>query len=60
MEVAERIAAIRPEVKVLFMSGYTHGLLDTHGVMAPGVNLIEKPFTEKALLAKLRQVIAAG
>jgi hypothetical protein len=59
-DAAERIAAIRPEVKVLFMSGYTHGLLDTHGVMTPGVNLIEKPFTEKSLLAKLRQVIAAG
>jgi PAS domain S-box-containing protein len=58
-EAAERIRALRPDVKVLFMSGYTHGLLDTHGVVAADVNLIEKPFTEKTLLAKLRQVIAS-
>jgi nitrogen-specific signal transduction histidine kinase/ActR/RegA family two-component response regulator len=57
-EAAERIRAIRPDVKVLFMSGYTQGVLDTQGVVAAHVNLIEKPFTEKSLLAKLRQVIA--
>jgi two-component system, cell cycle sensor histidine kinase and response regulator CckA len=56
-EAAERIRALRPGVKVLFMSGYTQGLLDRQGVVAPGVNLIEKPFTEKTLLAKLREVI---
>jgi CheY-like chemotaxis protein len=56
-EAAERIRALRPSVKVLFMSGYTHGVLDTQGVVAAGVNLIEKPFTEKSLLVKLRQVI---
>jgi two-component system cell cycle sensor histidine kinase/response regulator CckA len=43
---------------VLFMSGYTQGLLDTQGVVQPGVNLIEKPFTETSLLTKLRQVVS--
>jgi PAS domain S-box-containing protein len=57
-EAAERIRELRPSVKVVFMSGYTHGVLDTQGVVAAGVNLIEKPFTEKSLLAKLREVIA--
>jgi CheY-like chemotaxis protein len=57
-EAAERIRALRPGVKVLFMSGYTQGLLDSQGVVAAGVNLIEKPFTEKSLLAKLREVIS--
>ena len=57
-EAAERIRALRPGVKVLFMSGYTHGLLGAHGAVPPGINLIEKPFTEKSLLDKLRQVIA--
>jgi PAS domain S-box-containing protein len=57
-EAAERIRALRPGMKVLFMSGYTQGLLSSQGVVAPGVNLIEKPFTEKSLLTKLREVIA--
>ena len=58
-ETAERIRALHPAVKVLFMSGYTGGVLDTQGVLEAGVNLIEKPFTEASLLAKLREVISA-
>ena len=58
-EAAERIQALRPGVKVLFMSGYTQGLLETQGVVATDVNLIEKPFTEQSLLSKLREVIAS-
>jgi DNA-binding response OmpR family regulator len=45
-------------VKVLFMSGYTEGILSAEGVLEAGINLIEKPFTGKSLLAKLREVIA--
>jgi len=57
-EAAERIRALCPSVKVLFMSGYTEGILSAQGVLEAGINLIEKPFTEKSLLAKLRGVIA--
>lgn len=57
-EAAERIRALRPGVKVLFMSGYTRGLLDSKGIAAGDVNLIEKPFTEESLLTRLRQVMA--
>ena len=57
-EAAERIRALRPGVKVLFMSGYTRGLLDSKGIAAGDVNLIEKPFTEESLLTRLRQIIA--
>ena len=57
-EAADRIRAFRPGVKVLFMSGYTRGLLGTQGVVEADVNLIEKPFTEASLLTKIRQVIA--
>ncbi len=57
-EAASRICALHPGVKVLFMSGYTQGVLDTQGVLEAGVNLIEKPFTEASLLAKLREVLA--
>jgi len=59
-EAAERIGALRPDMKILFMSGYTQGLLDIQGILREDVNLIEKPFTEKSLLAKIRQVIAFG
>jgi len=58
-EVAERVRAAAPGTRVLFMSGYTQGLLSTQGVLGPGVNLIEKPFSKPALLAKLREVLAA-
>jgi PAS domain S-box-containing protein len=57
-EAADRIRALYPAVKVLFMSGYTEGILSDHGVLEAGINLIEKPFTEKSLLAKVREVIA--
>jgi PAS domain S-box-containing protein len=57
-EAAERIRALRPGIKVLFMSGYTQGLLDTQGVVEAGINLLEKPFTEASLLIRLGQLIA--
>ena len=59
-EAAERIRAVYPAIKVLFMSGYTQGILDTQGVVETGVNLIEKPFTEASLLAKLSEIMSAA
>src|SRR6266704_1505312 len=56
-EVAERIHGLRPEVRVLYMSGYTHGLLGVQGVLEPEVHLIEKPFSETSLLVKLHVVL---
>ena len=58
-EAAERIRALHPGVKVLFMSGYTRGVLDSKGILAGDVNMIEKPFTEESLLTRLRQVLAS-
>ncbi len=57
-EVAERVRLLRPEARVLYMSGYTHGLLGVQGVLEPGVHLLEKPFSETSLLAKLHVVLA--
>jgi len=57
-EAAERIRALRPGVKVLFMSGYARGVLDPQGVVEAGANLIQKPFSEAELLATLRRTIA--
>jgi len=58
-EVAERVSGIQPGMAVLFMSGYTEGLLSAQGVIEPGINLIEKPFTEASLLTKLRDILRA-
>jgi two-component system, cell cycle sensor histidine kinase and response regulator CckA len=58
-QVAEQVRARVPGVRVLFMSGYTQGLLGSQGVLEPGVHLLEKPFTEPVLLRKLAEVLSA-
>jgi hypothetical protein len=57
-EAGDQIRALCPSVQVLFMSGYTEGILSDHGVLEAGINLIQKAFTEKSLLNKVREVIA--
>ena len=59
-QAAERIRALQPGVKVLFMSGYARGVLDFQGVVEAGVNLIQKPFSEAELLAALRHITAGA
>ena len=49
-ELAERIAASQPEIRVLYMSGYAQPMVDNGGTLEDGVLLIEKPFTEPVLL----------
>jgi two-component system, cell cycle sensor histidine kinase and response regulator CckA len=58
-ELADRLHVLQPAARVVFMSGYTHGLLSEQGVLESGVHLIEKPFSELTLLAKLREVLSA-
>jgi PAS domain S-box-containing protein len=57
-EAADRIRALYPAAKVLFMSGYTAGALDTGGVLEAGINLIEKPFNGASLLAKVHEIMS--
>jgi hypothetical protein len=57
-ELADRIRASKPGIRVLFMSGYAPGFLGAEGALTPGIRLIEKPFAEAALLTKLREVLA--
>jgi PAS domain S-box-containing protein len=54
---AERLARIRPGLKVLFMSGYTDDAIVRHGVLEPGTHFLGKPFTQADLLAKVRDVL---
>jgi PAS domain S-box-containing protein len=56
-DVAERVRALRPDVKVLFMSGYARPVLASSGTLEPGVTLLEKPFSESVLLETVRQVL---
>jgi two-component system cell cycle sensor histidine kinase/response regulator CckA len=57
-EVADRLAALRPGIKVLFMSGYTGNAIAQHGTLDPDVAFIQKPFTPESLCAKVRAVLA--
>jgi CheY-like chemotaxis protein len=52
-ELANRLIASRPEVKVLYMSGYTNDLIDQHGILDRDTALLEKPFTLHSLLTKV-------
>ncbi len=56
-ELARRIAASRPETKVLYMSGYTAAALDLHGGLGAETTLLEKPFTPDTLQRRVRQVL---
>jgi two-component system, cell cycle sensor histidine kinase and response regulator CckA len=56
-ELAARLAALRPGLRVLFMSGYSDRAVYRHGVLEPGTAFIEKPFTERTLTRRVREVL---
>jgi two-component system, cell cycle sensor histidine kinase and response regulator CckA len=58
-DVADRLSAKRQDLKVLYMSGYTEDAIVHHGVLDPGIHLIQKPFTAEGLMRKVREVLDA-
>src|SRR5206468_2102691 len=58
-ELAEDAIARRPDLRVLFMSGYTDDAVIRHGVLGTGVAFIGKPFTPVALATKVREILDA-
>jgi two-component system cell cycle sensor histidine kinase/response regulator CckA len=54
-DLADAVTAARPDTAVVFMSGYAQPVLTTHGTLAAGVHLLEKPFTSTELLTLLQQ-----
>jgi PAS domain S-box-containing protein len=56
-ELAERITALRPEIKVLYMTGYTDQAVMHQGILDADAILLQKPFTLATLAAKLRDIL---
>ncbi len=56
-EVADRLTAMRPDLKVLFTSGYTDDTIARQGILKPGTAFTHKPFSPTELAAKVRQVL---
>jgi len=56
-EVARRLEATRPGIRVLYLSGYTDDAIVHHGVLEPGVAFLQKPFSPTVLGRKVREVL---
>ena len=58
-ELAQRIAEIRPNVKILYMSGYTENVIGHNGMLDAGIRLLQKPFNLRDLKSMVREVLDA-
>ena len=58
-ELADRVEALRPDIRVLFMSGYTADLMELHGHLPDGIRILQKPFTGATLAQRIRAALDA-
>jgi two-component system cell cycle sensor histidine kinase/response regulator CckA len=56
-QLADQLTLLHPDVKVVYMSGYTDNAIIHHGVLEEGVNYIQKPFTVDGLMKKIREIL---
>ncbi len=59
-EMADRILALRPEIRVLFMSGYTEDVIIHRGILDPGIAFLHKPFTVENLTIQIRRLMESA
>ncbi len=56
-DLARQMRALQPAIKVVFLSGYPDEAIAHHGVLRPGVSLVEKPFSARSLMSVVRAVL---
>ncbi len=56
-ELAQQLTAVRPETRVLYMSGYTENVIGHNGTLDAGISLLQKPFTLPALKSRVREAL---
>lgn len=56
-ELAERVKLMKPDVKVLFISGYADEVIASRGEFEHGTNFLQKPFAPDALIARVRELL---
>jgi CheY-like chemotaxis protein len=56
-ELAQRVRELRPDIRVLYMSGHTEDSMAQSGLVEPGAPLLSKPFTQESLARKVRQAL---
>jgi DNA-binding NtrC family response regulator len=59
-DLARRVQKVRPEIKVVFMSGYTDSAIVHQGTLDPGIAFLPKPFTPSTLAGRVRQALDEG
>jgi FixJ family two-component response regulator len=57
-DLFDHIREIEPDLRVLFMSGYTDDVIARHGVLERGMAFLQKPFDYDVLLVKVREALA--
>jgi DNA-binding NtrC family response regulator len=57
-QLYEEVAAIHPEIRVLYMSGYADNVIVHHGILEENVKLLQKPFTVHGLTQKVRAALS--
>ncbi len=56
-EINDKIQEIYPEIKTIFMSGYTANIIADRGILEKGINFLQKPFSVSQLLDKVNAVL---
>jgi FixJ family two-component response regulator len=55
--LARELAGLQPTMRVLYVSGYSENDISAHGVIAPEIEVLQKPFSQQDLLRKIRDIL---